>query len=170
MARNSEETRKIDKFIGKRLYNLRLKARMSRRGLSEIMGVSYQQITKYETGANRLSVSRMFLIANALGIKPESFYEGLEEYLASDTDNNEIHSYNHNHQHIPNVSIRSEKSDLGDTKYPATNLSNHKFTKQVKKSSSKRLLKLRTCRNPGSHDGTDKNDMYGDEYLNLECA
>jgi len=162
MARSSEEMRKIDKFIGAKFYKLRLKARMSRQRLSKIMGVSCQQATKYETGVNRISASRMFLIANALGIKPEIFYEGLAEYLASDTENNDI--CNHN------AILRSAAPDLAN-KYLAKNLSSNNFRKKGKTSSSTRLLKLRTPCNVMSYDDiTDKNDAYSDEPLNLECA
>ena len=174
MARSSDEMRKIDKFIGERLYNLRLNARMSRQRLSEIMGISYQQTNKYEAGVNRISASRMFLIANALNIKPEIFYEGLAEYLASNTENNDIHNHNHNnnHNYSHNVSLcNGNISDLTDTRYLPANLSGNKLIEKDKKSSGKRLLKLRSRRNAKSHDDvTDKNDAYSDESLDLEYA
>jgi len=77
MARSSDEMRKIDKFIGSKLYYLRQKKKLSRRKISDIIGVTQQQFGKYESGINHISVGRLFLIADAFGKSPEFFYKGL---------------------------------------------------------------------------------------------
>lgn len=42
------------------------------------VGIRFQQIQKYECGANRISAHRLFQLANALEVKVDYFYEGLE--------------------------------------------------------------------------------------------
>jgi transcriptional regulator with XRE-family HTH domain len=45
--------------------------------VAAVLGVPYQQLHKYETGANRLSAGRLFLLAEALGVEVAHFFEGL---------------------------------------------------------------------------------------------
>lgn len=45
--------------------------------LGSRIGVSYQQIQKYETASNRISVSRLFRIASVFAVEPGWFFEGL---------------------------------------------------------------------------------------------
>jgi transcriptional regulator with XRE-family HTH domain len=45
--------------------------------LAELVGITYQQAHKYESGANRVGVGRLYLIAQALGVEPSYFFEGL---------------------------------------------------------------------------------------------
>ena len=79
MARRNDYTKQIDKYIGKRIYDLRLALGVSRDQLSKEIGVTHQQVQKYETGANRVTVSRLMLIAKALSKDVSYFYEGFEE-------------------------------------------------------------------------------------------
>ena len=67
------ETNDIDLVIGNVLRQTRLSAGYTLQALAERSGVTYQQIQKYETGANRLSVSRLVLLTNALGMTPAEF-------------------------------------------------------------------------------------------------
>ena len=52
---------------------------MSQEALAEQCGVSFQQIQKYETGMNRVSASRLWDIADALGVAVAFFFEGFSE-------------------------------------------------------------------------------------------
>jgi len=56
---------------------------MTQQTLAELVGIKFQQIQKYETGTNRVSASRLWDIADALGVKVAYFFEGLEEETAS---------------------------------------------------------------------------------------
>ena len=47
--------------------------------LAELVGIKFQQIQKYETGANRVSASRLWDISDALGVPVSFFFEGLQE-------------------------------------------------------------------------------------------
>lgn len=50
---------------------------MTQQRLAELVGIKFQQIQKYETGANRVSASRLWDIAEALGVEISFFFEGL---------------------------------------------------------------------------------------------
>ena len=83
MARKNDYIEEIDKFIGNKIYSLRLAKGLSRQQLSKVIGVTHQQLQKYEKGNNRISVGRLVLISKALDKNISYFYEGLE------TGNNE---------------------------------------------------------------------------------
>jgi transcriptional regulator with XRE-family HTH domain len=68
----------IDRYVGERIYSLRLAQGLSRQQLSKIIGVTHQQLQKYEKGTNRISVGRLVLIAKALSKDISYFFEGLE--------------------------------------------------------------------------------------------
>ena len=78
MARKNDYIVEVDKYIGGRIYSLRLAQGFSRQQLSQIIGVTHQQLQKYEKGTNRISVGRLVLIAKALSKDISYFYEGLE--------------------------------------------------------------------------------------------
>ena len=67
----------VDIHVGKRIRQRRWQLGMSQENLAETTGVKFQQIQKYETGANRVSASRMWEIAQALDVTVPYFYEGL---------------------------------------------------------------------------------------------
>ncbi len=78
MARKNDYIIEVDKYIGGKIYSLRLSHGFSREQLSKVIGVTHQQLQKYEKGINRVSVGRLFLIAKALLKDISYFYEGLE--------------------------------------------------------------------------------------------
>jgi len=65
----------IDLHVGKKLRKLRLDAGLTLQDLAEQIGVSHQQLQKYETGANRLSVGMLPGVAEALGVEIMEFFE-----------------------------------------------------------------------------------------------
>ncbi len=79
MARKHDFIDRIDKFIGYKIYNLRTTMGLSRQQLSNALGVTHQQLQKYEKGTNRISAGRLVLIANALEKNVNYFYTGFEE-------------------------------------------------------------------------------------------
>lgn len=78
MARRNDYINKIDKFVGDKIFSLRLSKGFSRGQLSEKIGVTHQQLQKYEKGENRIAIGRLILIAEALEIDPSYFYQGLK--------------------------------------------------------------------------------------------
>lgn len=67
----------VDRRIGQRVKQRRLEMGMSQERLAELLGVTFQQIQKYEKGANRIAASRLFDLSGALGVAISYFYEGL---------------------------------------------------------------------------------------------
>lgn len=67
-----------DVAVGNRVRELRIRAGLSQQALAEKIGLSFQQIQKYEKGANRMGASRLIQIANILEVPVESLFEGLE--------------------------------------------------------------------------------------------
>lgn len=73
----------VDVHVGKRVRHRRWLIGMTQQQLAEKVGIKFQQIQKYETGANRISASRLWDIADALDVQVSFFFEGLEDETAS---------------------------------------------------------------------------------------
>ena len=73
-------TNEIDLFVGKRLRHRRRLLGLTQQALAEQIGIRFQQIQKYECGANRVSASRLFELSEALSVPVQHFYEGLSEH------------------------------------------------------------------------------------------
>lgn len=69
----------IDLHIGQRLRHRRWLLGMTQQQLAQAIGVRFQQIQKYESGANRISASRLWDLARALDVPVAFFYTGLAE-------------------------------------------------------------------------------------------
>jgi transcriptional regulator with XRE-family HTH domain len=67
----------IDVHVGSRIRMRRQLINMSQERLGELLGITFQQVQKYEKGANRISASRMFFTAKTLGVPVQFFFEGL---------------------------------------------------------------------------------------------
>ena len=65
----------IDKYIGKRMRAQRQALGISQEQLGEALGVSFQQIQKYESGINRVSAARLFDLCRALKTPLSSMFE-----------------------------------------------------------------------------------------------
>jgi transcriptional regulator with XRE-family HTH domain len=66
----------IDIHVGSRVRMRRILAGMSQQGLGEALGITFQQVQKYEKGTNRISASRLQLISKVLEAPTSFFYEG----------------------------------------------------------------------------------------------
>lgn len=78
MARKSDYIKSVDTLIGKKIFALRLYKGMSRQQLGSMIGVTHQQLQKYEKGTNRISIGRLILISKALGKSLDYFYSDLD--------------------------------------------------------------------------------------------
>jgi transcriptional regulator with XRE-family HTH domain len=67
----------IDKKLGQRVRTRRLEIGMSQERLAELLGVTFQQVQKYEKGVNRIAASRLHDIAGSLDMPIARFFEGL---------------------------------------------------------------------------------------------
>jgi transcriptional regulator with XRE-family HTH domain len=71
-------TRGIDQHVGERIRLRRTERGLTQEQLAAALVVSYQQIQKYETGANRISAGRLYEISRKLGVEVGYFFEGLD--------------------------------------------------------------------------------------------
>lgn len=119
MARQNDFIDKVDEFVGNKIYMLRLAKGLSRQQLSESVGVTHQQLQKYEKGTNRLTIGRLILIAKALGKPLSYFYAGLDnqaqeeevsatqQRLCIEVSRNFMRLTNPDHQNAVNTLIKS---------------------------------------------------------------
>jgi transcriptional regulator with XRE-family HTH domain len=84
MAANRQDEAAIDQQIGQRLRLRRLTLGMSQQALGEAVGVSFQQIQKYERGIDRISSSKLVRLASHLGVPPVYFLDALNDQRLPD--------------------------------------------------------------------------------------
>jgi transcriptional regulator with XRE-family HTH domain len=68
----------VDRHVGRRLRARRLALGLTQQQMAGLIGVTYQQAQKYETGANRMTAERLFTVAQALGVNVDYFFERLD--------------------------------------------------------------------------------------------
>lgn len=73
----------LDAMVGAKIRMFRINRGMSQTALAERVGVSFQQVQKYEKGANRVGASRLSQIASVLGITVGELFETSQEKLAA---------------------------------------------------------------------------------------
>ena len=91
MKRNNEFIYKINNALAKNILKLRLDKGISRKELAEIIGVSGQQLHKYEKGVNRICFGRLIVIINALGIEPNIFFNMFDNLNKTTNKEDEVH-------------------------------------------------------------------------------
>ena len=69
----------IDAFLGRRLRRRRRLMGLTQQQLADSVGIRFQQIQKYECGANRISAARLWRLSEALEVPVGYFYDGLAE-------------------------------------------------------------------------------------------
>ena len=69
----------VDRHVGLRIRMRRKEMGVSQERLAEALGITFQQVQKYERGANRVSASKLWEIASALKTPVAYFYDGLGE-------------------------------------------------------------------------------------------
>ena len=72
----------VDRHVGLRIRMRRKELGLSQERLAEAVGLTFQQIQKYERAANRVSASKLWDLARALKTNISYFYEGLAEMAA----------------------------------------------------------------------------------------
>ncbi len=69
---------RVDNLVGQRIRACRRALGISQTELGQAIGVRFQQVQKYETGANRVSASRLWAIADVLGVDVTQFFDGIK--------------------------------------------------------------------------------------------
>jgi transcriptional regulator with XRE-family HTH domain len=67
----------VDVHVGSRIRMRRQFVGMSQEKLGELLGITFQQVQKYEKGSNRISASRLYYTAKILGVPVQFFFEEL---------------------------------------------------------------------------------------------
>lgn len=70
----------VDSHVGKRISERRAMLGIKQPQLAQAIGVSYQQIHKYEIGINRVAAGRLYHLSRALGTDVGYFFEGMPEH------------------------------------------------------------------------------------------
>ena len=119
----------VDIYVGQRLRQRREMRGMPQKELARQLGISFQQVQKYESGANRISASKLWELCCVLDVAPGYFFEGISGAAASpspsslpqeNTDSGQADSrnarqildLNHNFQRIPNTRVRRQVVQL----------------------------------------------------------
>ncbi len=74
-----DEPHPTDTHVGMRIRTLRKQQKMSQITLAQALGLTFQQVQKYERGSNRISASKLFETAKVLGKPVSYFFHGLDE-------------------------------------------------------------------------------------------
>jgi transcriptional regulator with XRE-family HTH domain len=68
----------VDRHVGNRMRMRRLLVGMSQEKLGELLGITFQQVQKYEKGSNRVSASRLYQVAKVLAVPVQFFFDELQ--------------------------------------------------------------------------------------------
>ena len=68
----------VDIYVGRRMKEMRVIRGFTQAEVAGNLGLSFQQIQKYELGRNRISASRLYELAMLLEVSPAYFFEGLD--------------------------------------------------------------------------------------------
>ena len=113
----------VDVHVGKRMRQRRELKGMPQKELAKKLGISFQQIQKYESGANRVSASKMWELCGVLSVEPSYFFEGLDhgrrgrksaaekrqsKYEPDPHSARQVLDLNQNFQKIPNQNVRRQ--------------------------------------------------------------
>ena len=71
----TENIRPVDRSVGRRVRMVRVSRGMSQTALASQLGLTFQQLQKYEKGTNRISASKLYDIARILGVEVATFFE-----------------------------------------------------------------------------------------------
>ncbi|MFT5508097.1 MAG: transcriptional regulator with XRE-family HTH domain [Hyphomicrobiaceae bacterium] len=74
---NPRKSNPVDTYVGGRVRLRRMLLGMSQEKLGEKLGLTFQQVQKYEKGTNRIGASRLFELSRILGVSVQYFYEDL---------------------------------------------------------------------------------------------
>src|SRR5262245_37345730 len=79
MAKTKTPPSPIDKYVGSRVRMRRMMLGMSQEKLGDALGITFQQVQKYEKGKNRISASRLQQISHILRVPVTFFFEGVPD-------------------------------------------------------------------------------------------
>jgi transcriptional regulator with XRE-family HTH domain len=102
----------IDVYVGARLRLRRSLLCLSQEALGAALGLTFQQVQKYERGANRIGASRLFDLARALGVDVDYFYEDMGEDVVAASPHQMTHAGRDLQMRQPDLLVSRETLDL----------------------------------------------------------
>ena len=78
-AQPGRQAEEVDRHIGRRIRHRRQMLGLSQQELGDCVGVTYQQVLKYETGQNRVAAAQLYALTTVLEVEIGYFYEGYGE-------------------------------------------------------------------------------------------
>lgn len=117
MARKDDYTDIVDKAVGIRIHELRISIGLSRQQLAAKIGVTHQQLQKYEKGSNRVAVGRLAKISDVLNKPIQFFFDGIaakdnplptqHQRMCIEVSRNFLRIKNPMHQNAINMLVRT---------------------------------------------------------------
>ena len=118
----------IDKEIGRRIKNLRIKRSASQKDLGDVLGVTYQQVQRYETGKNTIALSKLIRLADFFKVSIMEFIGGFASIdgqsrflpnMSSSIDTELVHIYHAIEDPVTrsaflNIGRSAARADFGD--------------------------------------------------------
>ena len=101
----------VDINVGSKLRARRTLLGMSQEKLAEAVGLTFQQVQKYEMGKNRISASRLYQFAQILDVSISYFFEGYEEQRKDSSDSTDSLSDNIQEGFMPE-NVMNERETL----------------------------------------------------------
>jgi transcriptional regulator with XRE-family HTH domain len=104
-----QEEKELDRMIGHKLLYAREKYGLTRDEVSEALGISHQQLSKYENGHNRICVSKIIMLCNKFKISLDVFLHDMIHFvnlLKVDGQNKEVEKLIHNYLAIKSLKQR----------------------------------------------------------------
>ena len=86
----SEEDIRVDTHVGAKLRQARVLKEFTQTKLGDVVGLTFQQIQKYEKGSNRIGASRLWKLSQILELPASYFFEGLESGTGLTADDTEV--------------------------------------------------------------------------------
>lgn len=93
MASENRQPSEVDKHVGVRIRLARQLKQMSQEKLASELGITFQQVQKYERGRNRVSAGRLFQLCQALDVELNFFFDGLELNTGAAGDAERVESF-----------------------------------------------------------------------------
>ncbi|MEP5375416.1 MAG: helix-turn-helix transcriptional regulator [Hyphomicrobiales bacterium] len=82
---NARAALDADLHVGQKVRKARKAMDMSQTELGNLLGVSFQQVQKYEKGSNRIGSGRLWEISRVLRVPIDYFFDGIDDEVSSDT-------------------------------------------------------------------------------------
>jgi len=102
----------VDVYVGRRMRGRRMALGLSQGNVATALGLTFQQIQKYERGENRVSASRLWDLSSVLGCSVSFFFEDMDEPTAESSPRNLVSLKSDTESPSQAHSVADETSDL----------------------------------------------------------